>query len=292
MSHKSKESLVRQVEVALKERLAIGESKHYAKQVRLPDGRRLSDTKIYSWATFSTYMKHCNYFAAWCKEKYRCRTLEQCRAHVDEWVQSRVESCSPYTVKMEVSALAKLYDCTAQSVTATETPSRVRDGITRSRGSKGMDKHFSEAKNADLVAFCRSTGLRRSEAAGLRGNQIRQGTDGWYIEVKGKGGRVRRAPVVGDVQTVLRMMSRAGDGLVFPDGVHAAADIHSYRAEYATAVYKAAERPAEALKGHDRYVCRGDRAGTVYDRQALLAASRALGHNRESVVAEHYLRID
>ena len=37
------------------------------------------------------------------------------------------------------------------------------------------------------------------------------------------------------------------------------------------------------------YHCKKDLAGTVYDRMALFAASNALGHNRESVVAEHYI---
>ena len=37
------------------------------------------------------------------------------------------------------------------------------------------------------------------------------------------------------------------------------------------------------------YYCRKDLKGTTYDRKALFEASRALGHNRESIVAEHYL---
>ena len=38
------------------------------------------------------------------------------------------------------------------------------------------------------------------------------------------------------------------------------------------------------------YYCQRDLRKIVYDRTALLTASQALGHNRESVVAEHYLR--
>lgn len=38
------------------------------------------------------------------------------------------------------------------------------------------------------------------------------------------------------------------------------------------------------------YVCRKDLARVVYDRRALFEASNALGHNRENVVAEHYIR--
>ena len=35
------------------------------------------------------------------------------------------------------------------------------------------------------------------------------------------------------------------------------------------------------------FYCRNDLKGTVDDRRALFEASRALGHNRETVVAEH-----
>lgn len=37
------------------------------------------------------------------------------------------------------------------------------------------------------------------------------------------------------------------------------------------------------------YVCRRDQAKVYYDRQAMFEASQALGHNRESVIAGHYL---
>lgn len=38
-----------------------------------------------------------------------------------------------------------------------------------------------------------------------------------------------------------------------------------------------------------RYYCRCDKRGVCYDRRALFEASLALGHNRENVVADHYL---
>lgn len=37
------------------------------------------------------------------------------------------------------------------------------------------------------------------------------------------------------------------------------------------------------------YYCRNDLKGTVYDRKALFEASMALGHNRETIVGDHYL---
>ena len=293
MGHtKNKQSLVKQVKDALDNRLAVGEKKHPDKSIKLADGRTLSSQKIYSWETYRTYLKHCNYFTNWCKDNYKCKTLTDCREHADEWLQSRIDAgLSAYTIKLEVSALGKLYGVSADELTAVKTPSRVRTEITRSRGDAVRDAHFSEERNRDLVSFCQSTGLRRSELERLRGSDLIRSQDGRLIikVIGGKGGRNRVAPVVGDVETVRRLCDAAGDGLVWGK-VHSAADIHSYRRDYCQRVYDLHKRPVEQLHGHDLYHCRGDRKGWVFDRAAMLAASRALGHNRECVIAEHYLQ--
>ena len=70
------------------------------------------------------------------------------------------------------------------------------------------------------------------------------------------------------------------------------ADIHSYRADYATRIYLKYARTIEEIPRRERYVCRRDKKGVIYDRKAMLEASKALGHNRISVVGEHYLRLD
>ena len=84
------------------------------------------------------------------------------------------------------------------------------------------------------------------------------------------------------------LCENAGTGKVFekiPNG----ADAHHYRAVFASRVYEKFARPISSLQSSERYCCRGAKAGTVYDRSALLEASKQLGHNRISVVASHYL---
>ena len=75
-----------------------------------------------------------------------------------------------------------------------------------------------------------------------------------------------------------------------------------YRAEYATAIYKAHARAIEEIpydrvnRGTGRryqsevYTCRKDEAGKKLDKAAMLICSKALGHNRISVVADNYIR--
>ena len=148
-----------------------------------------------------------------------------------------------------------------------------------------------------------STGLRRSELKVLTGDKLIYKEGQYYIKVDrgSKGGRYREAPVIGDIGNVKRLMSMAGNEKVFSK-IPSGADIHSYRADYATAIYNMNARPIEEIPydalnwglkcayQSEVYHCRGDKKGVKLDKLAMKKASEALGHNRISVVAAHYIR--
>ena len=159
MSHKNKVPLVDQVKQALDNKLAIGCSRHHDK-LSENDPKETTSNYIYCWNTYRNYLKHGCYFVLWCKEEYRCKTLEECRSNVDEWLESR-KALSASPQKLEASSLAKIYGCSTSEFIKTD--SRLRANIKRSRGKKKRDAHFSETKNRELVVFCRSVGLRRAE---------------------------------------------------------------------------------------------------------------------------------
>ena len=267
----------------------VGTSKHARKVV----GDTAADA-IFSFNTYKAYKKHCSYFTSWVRAKYKCKTLAQARQYADEWLQMRIDAgLSAYTIKLELAALCKLYGDTAADYIS--TPPRLRKNIKRSRGKAARDAHFSEARNAEFVEFCRSTGLRRSEIKALTGDKLEKGADGyWYINVNKmtKGGRPRKVRIIGTNDAIARIVERmqnAGNGRVFEK--IPSCDIHGYRSEFATAVYKQYARPVKSLPPEERYCCRKDRKGVWYDRKALLETSRQLGHNRVCVVGEHYLNI-
>lgn len=273
----SRKSLVRQAQERLQACLAIGTSKHRDKQTGQTNG------KIYSYSTYKTYLKHICYFTDWCRQ-HGCRSLEECRPYVSQYMDTR-RDLSPYTLKLDVAALRKLYGEDIEIV----TPDRRRKDITRSRGTAVRDAHFSETRNAAIVALCRATGLRRSELAALRVWDVNLSVDGGDIVVRrGKGGKARIVPIMGteaELELIRGLVDGATDRVCprVPNNM----DVHSYRREYATRVYT---RYARAdIPRSDRYYCRKDRRGIVYDRQAMLITSRALGHNRINVIAEHYL---
>lgn len=283
MGHKNKKSLIRQTQERLDSMLAIGQSKYEDKKLDL------TERKIYSWNTYKSYLQHCCQFVRYCRDNHHCKNLADCRQYVGEWMESRQE-LSAYTQKLSTSALCKLYGESLEEL-GISTKRAARNEITRSRGTAKRDSHFSEEKNADFVEFCRSTGLRRSEITKLRGDQLLQEEGQWYIQTTGKGGRFRIIPICGDVELVVRKMQAAGTGKVWKK-VPQNADIHSYRADYANRIYLKYARPIEELPRKERYICRKDKRGITYDRAAMLEASRALGHNRISVVGAHYLRLE
>ena len=64
----------------------------------------------------------------------------------------------------------------------------------------------------------------------------------------GKGGRERLSPIIGPnaAQIVQRIQETPGEEKVWQH-VHQSADIHGYRAEYATAIYKAHARAIQDI---------------------------------------------
>lgn len=312
MSRQNKVSLPQQVFKALESKARYGHSK------RDDRAAGIADRYIYSFDTMATYKKHCLYFIQWARQSEQVaidlgrkpRTLQECRPYAERWLLEReAAGLSAYTLKMERSALSKLY---GESI-AVELRGARRADIKRSRGTAKRDAHFSEERNAALITFCRCAGPRRAELEVLKPSALEWHGGAPYIRyTEGtKGGRERLSPLCGSPEEVAAAVEYV-QGLTGRNRVHSAADIHGYRSDYATRVYRAYMGDLEALRGKvidytaltgkrhrdgstivksALYYCRGNRAGEVFDRAAMIAASRALGHNRESVVGEHYLRL-
>ena len=293
MGYKNKKSLILLVKEQLDSKLAIGSSKQQAKI------NGTYKNYIYSWGTYKTYLQQCCQFVRWCKQQAQQdgsrqpRTLENCREYIGRYME-HMEAYSAYTQKLVLSALCKLYSEYPTEGRPFDLPdqqqSRHRANITRSRKHVERDQHFSEERNTDIVTFCRCTGLRRAELQQIRGIDL----DGSSLMVyRGtKGGRVRIVPVCGSVEemeTVKRLAAAAGNNKVF-EHIPSAMDVHHYRSVYCQRIYDKYARPLDKIPAADRYYCRSDKKGTVYDRKAMLQASKTLGHNRISVIAGHYLQ--
>lgn len=313
MGHKNRNlpSLREQVYENLQSKKGFGRSKHQDKK------NGVSHQYIYSFNSMKTYMKHCFYFVEWCRNSqeitadlgHKARTLEECEGYVEAFIRDREkQEFSAYTVKMEKSALSKLYGKTFDFTTIATS----RATIKRSREKTGMDAHFSETNNAELVNLCRCVGFRRSELEQARAEDLRKIGDYYFMDITGKGGKTRSAMLCGTPEEIERAVEYIRT-LTGKNKIHGAMDVHSYRADYATRIYNKYKRDIEEIRGKkidyteltgktDKsgghiyktavYYCRNDRKGVSLDRLAMIMASQSLGHNRESVVGEHYIKLN
>ena len=183
----------------------------------------------------------------------------------------------------------------------------------RSRGTKKRDAHFSEKANEELVNFCKACGFRRNTLERLKGGDLydreraedaladaknagdtalaKAFSDGlrtfpeqtyFILHRNDKGGKTRLSPIVGPHknQVVQRMKATPKDEKVW-QYVNTNCDVHGYRADYATFLYKQCARPIETLDFHNKircadgkyrseiYICRGSERRKRLDRRAV-----------------------
>ena len=117
----------------------------------------------------------------------------------------------------------------------------------------------------------------------------------YFIHHRGdKGGRERFSPIIGPhTEEIVARMRRTGLAEKVWQYVSSNADIHSYRGDYATEIYRLYARPIDQIpydrknKGTGRwfqsrvYTCRKDEKGKKLDKDAMEAASKAIEKLKE-----------
>ncbi len=275
-------SLKWQVETALKELCRFGESKYKAKVKGKVEG-------IYSYSTFNTYKKQGIQFTNWAKSKHGCRTLDETKKYIQEYLnEGKDRGLSAWTLKMQASAIAKIYHSSIIELHL-KTPPRKRQDIKRSRNKCSHDKHVSDTSNSTIINFSKATGLRRHELIKVTPENI-EITNGKVrlIKIKGKGGKVRSVDIIPAYADFVASFINSEPNQPIFCNVSSNIDIHGYRAEYASTLYSLIARPLETLSRSQKYYCRGDQKD-IYDKKAMLYVSRQLGHNRINVIASNYL---
>lgn len=245
-----RKTLNNQVQHALTQKARIGQSRHKAKEelrqeyasqgVKMDFGTAVEG--IHSIKTFDVYKGHCERFTAWCIENKgvsKYAKLESIKQYAVEYLKEReAQGLSLYTLKAERAALGKLY---GEQIECKFEKARTYKDVTRSRGEAKRDAHFSEEKNASLVALCRGTGGRREDIGKLTPNNFFTDKSGnMFVRFEqSKGGRDRVSPVLPKYQEAIRELisTKAPNELLF-DKIHNGCDVHGYRREYAQELYQ------------------------------------------------------
>lgn len=295
MAHgKKRPDVYQEINNRLSDMASLGESKRAAVKEGTAGG------KIFSSNTLRGYRHECHTFARWAadhSEAGRFVSFEELRELAPRYLSERkAAGYSVSSLKKERAAIAKLLGCPGPDLG--DVGVRHRADITRGRRPMAISEktgktiknrstyagRFSETKHPEVVTFCRSTGLRKTELSTLRGCQIMRNDgpayyedysdmvaryrevtgktpkelrdaplralvpSGDYLLVQGKGGRVRCAPVLPEGAALVRELCRqAGDGKVWKK-LPSNLDAHSYRAQYARAVYASLDRDLSDIR--------------------------------------------
>lgn len=286
ISMSKNKSMKYQAQGILKPMLRLGESKHDSK-LKAEDKHHIEG--VFSVSTYKNYVTVATQFGNWAKKTYGENELKNCRQYVPEYLQIRIDKgLSPYTVSKDASALAKLYNCRKEDF-GIEIPQKHRIEIKRSRAEV---KEFDYAKHKDLLDFINGTGLRHSELEKVKKENFYSVNGDLFVRVTGKGGKERVAKILPQYRNVVetRLVGLNDSDKVFRKGdIPCRTPCHAYRAKYAKDYYNMIARPLNSLAKKEKYICRKDKKGTVYDREALEVVSKMLGHNRLSVIVDHYL---
>ena len=266
--------------------------------------------KIYSYSTFDNCKQVSLDFARWCqahKGLSKYAHIGRYEPYVIEYLQHRKDSGkAKATINRDRSMLGRLFGKQINF----DTGKRDLSKITRSRGPKNMDKHFSEKNNADLINICKATGGRRDDMRKLHTYNFREINGRLYVDfLKSKGGRSCVSPVLPGMEKAVldhnaKVLSEGRTNLF--ERIHSKADIHSYRREYAQNLYKIVSKdrtlldelldvyPPRSANKYEKniqsntYTARCSKNRKTYCRDALYLVSQALGHNRLEVVVNHY----
>jgi len=277
--------------------MAIKHSRGEAKEIAEAAGEStwaFSTGMIHSFKTRTVYQAHVVRFVRWARSIHQVKNLAQldprAEALATEWVQAQLaEGKSPYTLQAERAALRLFFGnrTLAQDVAI---PRRTREHITRSRGPAAHDRHIQLANWQPLIRFLQATGLRRNELRALRDQDIIRDDLEYLDEIvvkvrNGKGGKARTVPVLPGREADVRAVLSGSDpeALVF-SRIPKHLDVHSYRREYAQALYQ------HYAPGRGLPPAQGRLKPRDYDRDTAQRVSWALGHNRIDVVIRHYLR--
>ncbi len=247
---------------------------------------------IHSRATRDTYMQHIDPFADWCaKQGVKYSDQTDMKSLIAGYTNELIaEGKSAWTVRTVLSALCKASGYRTADISV-ELPKRQREAIKRSRQAVERDRHINPEHYKTLYIFERCFGLRHhKELETVSAASIRDDEKALYCTVVGKGGKERTVKAYGtpeEIGRIRRHIELNQSGALFSKGdIPSGFDAHALRAEYASRVYHAHAR--KEVLPEDRYICRNDKAGEVYDKKALAIVSKMLGHNRLCVVVDNY----
>ena len=124
--------------------------------------RKNKDTPMLAKTEFQ-YKKHALKYVAWAKSIYRCKTLDDCKEHIQDYSNYLTASGkTPSTTHTYLVGICRVLDVPLEDI---NKPIRIVAKNTRSRGAKAVDERKDADREASprLYDFASIVGIRRNE---------------------------------------------------------------------------------------------------------------------------------
>ena len=131
------------------------------------------------------YKKHALKYAEWAKSIYGCKTLDDCRAHIQDYADFLVAiGKTPSTTHTYLAGICRVLDVPLEDI---NKPIRIVAKNTRSRGTKTVDirKDAGRDTSPRLYDFAQIVGIRRAEYLHLAPDDlVVDNFENWCVRVK------------------------------------------------------------------------------------------------------------
>lgn len=193
--------------------------------------------------TRSAFVKNYRKFIEFCRSEYDCKTTEECKNHIDNYVQYLInKGLTANTIHTYLSPVALFFNIPLSDI---EKPRRCSAHNVRSRSTNGKlqrsDNDPDNPKYAHLVEFQKRVGIRRRELRDLHGSDFGEDENGnFYVYVrKGKGGKSQLQLVLPeDVEFVKSYFNGTENKIFESQEFQNKLDLHKLRAEQAKRAYQ------------------------------------------------------
>lgn len=190
--------------------------------------------------TVKKYKHYAIQFGELCKAQYRCKTPDECRAHLQDYTDWLVaQGRTPSTIH---TYLAGAYRWFGEPLETIVKPARVVSNNARSRGKKAVDGRSDAQQEASprLWDFAMAVGIRRQEYKSLRRDDFVYDESGYpCVRVKrGKGGKYQEQRIAPeDVDFVRGFFDGSADKVFSAVEMANKIDLHYLQALRAQSAY-------------------------------------------------------
>lgn len=223
-------------------RKQLGSLKYQISQLRVEPSDQKSK-KPMPVSTVKQYKKHTQEFGAWCKEHYKCKTVDACKKHIQDYSDYlRASGKSASTIHTYLAGVCRVLDVPLDTI---NKPIRVVAENTRSRGTKAVDGRADSSREASprLYDFAQVVGIRRAEYLHLTPDDLVFDDFGHpcILIRKGKGGKRQLQRILPEELPAIKVVFDAPadeEHLFSRDEMKNKIDLHHLRALRAQKMYR------------------------------------------------------